>query len=144
MLSSYENDFGDTKQKMKNLSKQILNITTPYSEEFSRGNYSVFLFDDNYDGDRYILGEHLVEGYGLFYSYNLTAVPVKVPYERVTKLLGISITEKNIKKKSDLIHRMLEDHHYWETVNSSLFEEIDQIQVKISDLLTELSKLNNI
>ncbi len=119
----------------KSISNQILNITTPYSEEFVRGEYSVFIYNDDTREDRYILGEHITEGFGLYYSYNVSAVPVKVPYERIVKLTNKSINEKNIKKNSKLIHDMLESHKYWEIVSPIYFDEIDNIQLKIQSLL---------
>jgi len=123
---------------MPNISQQVLDVTTPYSGDFVKGKYSVFLFEGKQDKDLYILGESITEGFGLYYCYNHTAVPVRVSEERISRLAGVTITSDTIKDFSFMLSEILEEKDYWEEINPTFFEKMSDIDFKISELLSIL------
>lgn len=74
-----------------NLSQKLLEVCTPYYGEFKDMRVFTtkrdFSESKNIGRDRYIIGSG-ADGRGLYYSYNLTAIPVKVTDSRISKLLG--------------------------------------------------------
>ena len=123
---------------MTKISQQVLDVTTPYSGDFVKGKYSVFLFEGKQNKDLYILGENISDGFGLYYCYNRTAVPVRVTEERISRLAGIAITSDTIKDFSFLLSEILEEKDYWEEINPTFFEKMNDIDFKISELLSLL------
>jgi hypothetical protein len=93
--------------KKSSLSKRLISLITPFQEEFVPGEFKVYSRDNSAERDIYIVGRHCTEGYGVFYCYNNTALPILLSEERILKILGGRKTTKDCKKEDAIAESLV-------------------------------------